>query len=173
MKGGFVVGCRELSEKLKGEIKKEYINGGITYKELAEKYNVSQKAIERIASPKKENWRALREEKAGKIEEKVLKKSIEYESDCVVLIEKTSKMLLEKFSSAIENDSLSNTGADTYSKAFDVLKKAKQVGGCKSKRELEEQIARIDKLKAETALAKSKVNGDTTDDGGITLIISR
>lgn len=67
---------------------------------------------------------------------------------------------------------MTNGGADTYSKAFDVLRKAKSVGGYKSQHELEEQIARIDKMRAETELAKSKTHSDTVDNDGITFNIT-
>ena len=47
------------------KIKNEYINGNISYRKLAEKYNVTVRQIANVA--KAENWVELRKEQRNKI----------------------------------------------------------------------------------------------------------
>lgn len=60
-------------------IKTEYINGGISYRKLAEKYNVSASALMQRAS--KEKWAKEREQQQSKTEAKTKQKAAEKISD--------------------------------------------------------------------------------------------
>lgn len=60
-------------------IKTEYINGGISYRKLAEKYDVSASALMQRAS--KEKWAKEREQQQSKTEAKTKQKAVEKISD--------------------------------------------------------------------------------------------
>ena len=62
-------------------IKTEYINGGISYRKLAEKYGVSQSTIRKRAATEK--WADLREEQRNKIGTKTEQKTAEKISDAL------------------------------------------------------------------------------------------
>lgn len=56
-------------------IKNEYINGDISYRKLAEKYDIPRSTLEKRA--KKEDWATNKKEQCGKIEAKVGQKTAE------------------------------------------------------------------------------------------------
>ena len=60
-------------------IKNDYINGGGSYRKLAEKYGVSFSAFKRRAQA--ENWQALRREQLSIIEAETAGKSVERTAD--------------------------------------------------------------------------------------------
>lgn len=155
--------------KLKSKIKAEYIAGEVSYRELAEKYNVSESTLRKTAS--KEKWKDSRNEARTKAGQKVVEKVAEEQAKGAVLIDRINNTLLEAVADDIEKETMTAAKADVYSKVFDALRKAKQIGDYRSKRELEEQMARIEKMRAETALAKSKITSDSSGTGRIELII--
>ena len=161
MKGGFVVSCQKLDEKLKKKKKKEYIEGRGSYRELAKKYNVSETAIEDVARPGKEAWRAQKKEFERKRTEKEIEKAAEHEANCAVLINRTAEMLVGAMAVQVNNRTLTSADAEIYCKAADALRKFKQIGGYKTKEELDEQLARIENLRANTELARSKIKTPT------------
>lgn len=61
------------------KIKNDYISGGGSYRELAEKYGVLETTLEKKAA--KEKWRNLKMTQRVKIEEKLLEKNAEKISD--------------------------------------------------------------------------------------------
>lgn len=164
MKGGFTVSCQRLTEKLKNKIKKEYIDGKGSYRKLAEKYNVSETAIEAIASPRNEAWRALKKEKARKLAEKVLDESVEQQSNMAIMIDKGMNMISEITTVKMANGELTEQDTRVLNGAAEIYMKCAKYGGHKSKAELEEQQARIEKLRADTKLINSKIN-QTSDSG--------
>lgn len=171
MKGGLTVGCQRLTEKLKNKIKKDYIDGKGTYRELAEKYNVSYYAIEKIASARHENWRKQKTEKWQKTAEKATEKAIEYESNTAVRIEQGLDMISQIVTDKLKNNDLSKADAEILNSAAEIYMKCQKIGGFKCKAELEEQQARIEKLRADTELARSKINHTTDSTDALTLNI--
>ena len=55
------------------KIKNEYINTNISYRKLAEKYNISFSTLEKTA--RKEHWKELREKQCDKVETKLRQKT--------------------------------------------------------------------------------------------------
>ena len=84
--------------------KSEYVNGGTTYREIAEKYRVSPSSVEKRAS--KEGWTAAREKRlqktARKIEEKAAEKIADTESDCAVIMARIRLKLTRKIEQAVD-----------------------------------------------------------------------
>lgn len=62
-----------------GKIRNDYINGGGSYAELAEKYNVSSSTVEKIG--RKEGWKKAKKEQRKKIAEKTQEKTAEKIAD--------------------------------------------------------------------------------------------
>lgn len=62
-------------------IKTEYINGGISYRKLAEKYGVSQSTIRKRAAAEK--WSETKTEQRNKIRTKTEQKTVEKISDAL------------------------------------------------------------------------------------------
>ena len=164
MKGGFTVSCQRLTEKLKNKIRKDYIDGKGNYRELAEKYNVSEKVISNIGRPKNEGWRKQREEKFRKIKEKVDKESIEHEVTTAVRIEQGLDMITQIVTDKLKHNDLTEDDAKILNSAAEIYMKCHKIGGFKSRAEVEEQQARIEKMRADTELARSKIN-QTSDNG--------
>ena len=85
-------------------IKNEYINGGCTYRSLAEKYGVSSSMVEKKAQA--ENWRALKMKQLGKIEEKLKEKTAEKiaesESEVVAIMARIRLNLTRKIEQAVD-----------------------------------------------------------------------
>ena len=164
MKGGFTVSCQRLTEKLKNKIKKDYIDGKGTYRELADKYNVNVYAIERIGSPLQENWKKQRIEKSQKIAKKAVEKAIEHEVNTVTRIEQGLDMITQIVTDKLKHNDLTEDDAKILNSAAEIYMKCQKIGGFKSQTEFEEQQARIEKLRADTELARSKIS-QTSDNG--------
>ena len=82
------------------KIKAEYIAGGISQRELSEKYGISLRTIERRAQ--KEKWTSKRKAADGKAVEKVAEKTAEIVADNAVLLEKVKTGLLLKLAQMVE-----------------------------------------------------------------------
>lgn len=130
------------------KIKAEYVQGGTSYRKLAEKYGVSLSSIYRRT--KVEKWADLRrqsEEKANtKIVESVASRKARSADQFDIIADKLLKMIgdgLEDGSITLIGKSLRDvTGA---------LKDLREIKGLKSELDLQEQIARIEKLRKDTA----------------------
>lgn len=64
------------------KIRAEYIRGGISHRELAEKYGISRQVISERAS--KEKWKELRDKNLAKTCEKIAEKNAEREAEKTV-----------------------------------------------------------------------------------------
>lgn len=124
------------------KIKAEYIRGGTSYRKLADKYGVSFSSIRRKAE--KEKWTDLRtqaEQKASiKIVEAVASQDAEHEDNFQSLADK----LLQHI--ALNIDILA-TNATSCKDITVAIKNLRDIKGVKSELDLQEQIARIDKLR--------------------------
>ena len=81
-------------------IRNDYINGGGSYAELAEKYNVSPSTIEKIGC--KEGWKKAKKEQCKKIAEKTQEKTVEKIADTESEIAAIHSRLRLKFMQQIE-----------------------------------------------------------------------
>ena len=141
------------------KIKAEYIRGGTSYRKLAEKYGVSFSSIRRKAE--KEKWTDLRtqaEQKASlKIVESVASQDAEHEDNFQSLADK----LLQHIAANLD---LLATNATSCKDITVAIKNLRDIKGVKSELDMQEQIARIEKLKREA-------QGDD-DDGEIEVVIT-
>ena len=81
-------------------IRNDYINGGGSYRELSEKYGVSNSAVEKRASA--EGWKKAKNEQSGKIAEAMQKKTAEKIANAESEIAAIRSRLRLKFMQEIE-----------------------------------------------------------------------
>lgn len=90
------------------KIRNEYINGHISYRKLAKKYDISESNL--MARAAKEKWFDKRKEQRSKIQAKTEQKSIEkiseQESDLAANINSAANELLQKLTIAIQQTDL-------------------------------------------------------------------
>lgn len=126
-------------------IKAEYIAGGVSYRELAEKHGVSQSNLRKVAA--KEHWTELRNSVDTKKEQllvdKLGSKSAKIDEKYFNLVDK----LLNKAEEVIDNTPIWQ--ASSLKEMATALKYLKECKGVKSDLDLKEQKARIAKLEKE------------------------
>lgn len=126
-------------------LKAEYIAGGVSYRELAEKHGVSQSTLRKVAA--KEHWTELRNSVDTKKEQvlvdKLGNKSAKIDEKFFNLVDK----LLNKAEEVIDNTPIWQ--ASSLKEMATALKYLKECKGVKSDLDLKEQKARIAKLEKE------------------------
>ena len=149
-------------------IKAEYIAGGVSYRELAEKHGVSQSNLRKVAA--KEHWTELRNNVNTKKEQvlvdKLGNKSAKIDEKYFNLVDK----LLNKAEEVIDNTPIWQ--ASSLKEMATALKYLKECKGVKTELDLKEQQARIAKLEKEAkeednSLTEIKVTfGDNNKESG-------
>ena len=126
------------------KIKAEYIRGGVSYRKLADKYSVSFSAIRRRAE--KEKWTDLRTQAEQKASMKIVDSVASQETKRVEDIQTVADLLLQKIKEGVENGTLI---IDTQSirHITSSLKDLRDIKGYKSELDMQEQMARIEKLR--------------------------
>lgn len=137
-------------------IKAEYIAGGTSLRKLAEKYNVSFSTIQKRSM--EEKWGELRKKSRRKTEEKIIDSVSSMEADKAVNIIDVADKLVEKIYEMLSADV---TNAQSIKNLTSALRDLKEIKGYKSAKDLEEQDARIAKLRKEA---------ERDDDSGVTEI---
>lgn len=136
-------------------IKAEYIAGGTTYEELAEKYGVSISTLKKKAT--REHWVELRNQTGTEMEQKMSDAISDQQSEAVVsavqLIDQASISILKQIATEATKG-LSTYQMDVYSRAIKTLR---GVLGIKSDADSREQEARI------ASLNRQAEKGDKTD----------
>lgn len=140
------------------KIKKEYISGTISYRKLAEKYGVSRTTLERKA--KDEKWTELRRQAERKTEAKLL----ESVSSRNARLDEAVNLALDAACKYLTSPG--QLRAQDLKDITTALKNLRELKGIKSDADMEEQRARIDALRARTAVAKS----DGADECGIIVL---
>ena len=127
------------------KIKTEYISTKTSYRKLAEKYGVHYKTI--ADRGKKEKWEELRSQVSHKALTKTIERISTSQADRASKLASVSDLLLDKVKDLIENrpDILRDTQALKHISG--VLKDYKEIQGIKAQKDLEEQDARIAKLR--------------------------
>lgn len=138
------------------KIRAEYINGGISYRELAKKHGVSPTTLTKTAI--REQWNEKRHQadikSASKTVDAVSEKNAKIDDTYYRLVEK----LLKKAEDTIDGiDVISVTGLKEMSVT---LKNLKDCKGIRSEADAREQEARIKKLEREA----QQMGGDDDDD---------
>ena len=141
-------------------IKAEYIAGGTSYRKLAEKYGVSRSKLQAKATSEK--WVDLKSQTQAKTESKIVESISDQEAKKAVDIIDVADRLLEKATELME-DMVFDT--QSFKQLTSALKDLKEIKGYKSAKDLEEQEARIKKLRRE-----AERDDDTTD--GIEVIFN-
>ena len=135
------------------KIKAEYIAGGTSYRKLAEKYNVPFGTLRRIA--KQEEWTQKRTQVEHNVDTGIVDSVSQKETKKAVDIIDVADKLLNKI------EELADTlVVDTQSlkQLTSALKDLKEIKGIKSEKDLEEQNARIAKLRREAEREDDTIN---------------
>lgn len=144
------------------KISAEYITTGISYRKLAEKYGLDQATIARKA--KKEDWVSKRQHHADKTQAEILSADIEQRTDRAAKLYSAADELLDKIVAGISSAGIvSATAAKNYS---DALRNIKDIHMIRSEEDIEEQRARIDKLRKEAEKSDKHDGFKITLEGG-------
>lgn len=139
------------------KIKKEYLKGKISYRELAEKYNVPFGTLRKVAA--KEKWKDLRDKTRAKTDMKTIEIISDGEADRAKRLMSVTDKLLDRIEGLVEEFTAGEVLLDktTLKQLTGALKDIKDIQGIKSPADAEEQKARIAKLRKE-AEDEDKVN---------------
>ena len=125
-------------------IKAEYAAGGISLRELSDKYGVSFSTIQKRSM--EEKWGNLRKKSRRRAEEKLVDSLAEKEAKRAIDIVDVADKLLGKISEILEEGVYNTQNIKNLTSA---LKDLKEIKGFKSELDLQEQMARIAKLQRE------------------------
>lgn len=128
-------------------IKTEYISTKTSYRKLAEKYGVHYKTI--ADKGKKENWEELRSQVAHKTLTKTIDMVTTSQADRAAKLTDVSDLLLDKAKDILENHPELLLDTKAMKHISGVLRDYKEIHGIKAQKDLEEQEARIAKLRRE------------------------
>ena len=138
------------------KIKAEYIRGGTSYRKLAETYSVSFSTLRKIAA--KEKWTDLRNKAESRRDTKIIESIASREAKKEDMFQTISDKLLKLISDGIDDGSITFPGRGIRD-ITGALKDLREIKGIKSDLDMQEQIARIEKLRNDTA------SKETDDDG--------
>lgn len=125
-------------------IKAEYAAGGISLRELSDKYDVSFSTIQKKSM--EEKWGNLRKKSRRRAEEKLVDSLAEKEAKRAIDIVDVADKLLGKISELLEEGVYNTQNIKNLTSA---LKDLKEIKGFKSEADMREQEARIAKLQRE------------------------
>ena len=134
------------------KIKAEYIRG-VSYRKLADKYGVSFSTIQKVGA--KEKWTDLRKKTSRKADEKIVESVASREAKRVDGIQTVADMLLEKIKEGVADGTLI-VDSQSIRQITASIKDLRDIKGYKSELDMEEQMARIEKLRKD-------VEGDGAD----------
>lgn len=135
------------------KLKAEYIAGGTSYRKLAEKYGIDRNAVQRVA--KREKWCDLKSQAKAKSETKMVNAIANDISKKSVKIDDVADKLLDKIIDLLDNFELDTQSIKHLTSS---LKDIKDIKGVKSKLDIKEQEARIDKLRKDADSNKTDEN---------------
>lgn len=130
------------------KIKAEYIRGGVSYRKLAEKYGVSFSTLRKVAS--KEKWTDLRNKAGAKRDSKIVESIASQEAKRVDRVNSIADKLLTRIEECVDDGSIFavSKGLKDITSA---LKEIRDIKGMKSELDMQEQMARIEKLRKEAS----------------------
>ena len=124
------------------KIKAEYIRGGTSYSKLAEKYGVSLSTLTKHGM--REKWADLKNDTRKKAEAKMSESVANQEAKREDSFQSLADKLLQHISNNIDVLASSATAVRDITAA---LKNLRDIKGLKSELDMQEQIARIEKLR--------------------------
>ena len=143
------------------KIKAEYIRGGTSYAKLAEKHSVSLSTLTKHAM--KEKWADLRNETRKKAEAKMSESVANQEAKREDGFQSLADKLLQHITDNIDVLASSATACRDITAA---IKNLRDIKGVKSELDMQEQIARIDKLKKDAQQEAETSEVTITIEGG-------
>ena len=129
------------------KIKAEYIRG-VSYRKLADKYGVSFSSIQKRGA--KEKWTDLRKRSSRKSDEKIVESVASREAKRVDGIQTVADLLLERIKEGVTKGTLI-IDSQSIRQITASLKDLRDIKGIKSELDMQEQMARIDKLRKEAS----------------------
>lgn len=143
------------------KIEAEYITSDTSYRKLAEKYNVDQATIARKA--KKEDWVSKRQQHISTTQAKIIAADAQQKVDRASRLKSVADKLLDRVEDIVEYDQ--HLTASAIKNLSDALRNIKEAQMIRTAEDIEEQNARIAKLKREAA-------ADTPDKEPIRVVIA-
>jgi len=128
------------------KIKAEYIRGGVSLKTLADKYGVSFSTIQKRCMTEK--WTDLKKKSGRILEEKLADSVAEEEAKKVDLIDTIADRMLQRIGELMEQVEITSSPSNMRQLSM-TLKDIREIKGCKSDLDRQEQMARIEKLRKE------------------------
>ena len=128
------------------KIKAEYIRGGVSYRELAQKYDVSPSTLMRKAA--REKWADLRKKSYEKRDAKIAESIGEKAAKGADKIQSVADLLIEKIVQGVNEGTLIKVPNDIRQLTLS-MKDLMEIKGYKHEADLREQLARIAKLEKE------------------------
>lgn len=129
------------------EIKTEYISTEIGYRDLAKKHGVSFSTLQRRA--KRENWAGIRRQVCDDTVTAVTTAVINSNVDRAVRLQGVADQLLDKIELTVDQID-GRKSARAVKDVSDALRNVKDIMGIRSEADIEEQEARIAKLRKES-----------------------
>ena len=128
------------------KIKKEYLSGGISYRDLAEKHSVPFSTLSRVA--KKEKWTDLRVQIENKVDTRIVESVTKQETQKVDLIDSIADKMLQRISDMMGEVEITSSPSNMRQLSM-TLKDIREIKGYKTDLDRQEQMARIEKLRRE------------------------
>ena len=144
------------------EMENEYITTGTSYRKLAEKHGIDQATVSRKA--KKGKWVSKRQQHVSKTQAEILDADTSQKVDRAATLRNAADELLEKIVAGINAVGIvTPTAAKNYS---DALRNIKEIHMIRSAEDIEEQKARIAKLRKEAEKSEQNNGFTITLEGG-------
>lgn len=133
------------------KLKKEYVMGNISYREIAKKYDVPFGTLRKVAA--KEQWAQLRTQARTKADTRIVNAVIEETSKIDYKYYRLVDMLFDKAEEVIVNTPVWQP--TSLKEMATTMKYLKECKGVKSEADIREQEARIAKLRKEAQETES------------------
>ena len=148
------------------KIKAEYIKGGTSYRQLAEKYNAPFGTLRKVAA--KEGWRELRDRTRLKTDTRLTDAVSTEQANRLARIHKVADDLLLQLESIVSDFKREDLIMDKQclKQITGALKDIKDIQSLKSPLDIEEQKARIDNLRRQAQKEETVNEVTVTIEGG-------